>query len=48
MTSLVIRRRRRDHRLLTVSKDALRLMFGATCIALPWAVAVVGNLAGIP
>lgn len=47
MTSLVIRRRRSNRRLLTVSKTAAAWLFGAACIALPLAVAVVGNIAGI-
>lgn len=47
MTSYIIRRRRRDRRLLTVSKTLLLALFGAACIAVPFAVAVVGKLGGL-
>jgi hypothetical protein len=47
MTSYVIRRRRSDRRLLTVSKTAIVWIFGAACIALPLAVSVVGKLGGL-
>lgn len=46
MTSRVIYRRRSNRRFLTVSKAAAWL-FGAACIALPFGVALAGNLAGI-
>lgn len=47
MTRYVIRRRRQQTRLLTVSKTALAWLFGAACIALPLAVAVAGKLGGL-
>lgn len=41
-------RRQRRQVLLTVSKTIGLTLFGAALIAVPFAIAVVGNLAGIP
>ncbi len=45
---IVRRRMSRRRALLTVGRTAGLVLFGAALIAVPWAVAVVGNLAGIP
>lgn len=47
MTSHVVYRRR-NRVLLTVIKTLARLLFGAALIAVPFGLALAGNLAGIP
>jgi hypothetical protein len=48
MYSHVVRRRISRRRvLLTVSKTLALTLFGAALIAIPWAIATVGSLAGI-
>ena len=40
-------RRQRRHVLLTVSKTIALTVFGVACMAIPFGIALAGNIAGI-